>query len=138
VHEVKSHLHIKENSLLPCPEKGSACKRYHLYLRWMVRKDAVDPGGWDGISASKLIVPLDVHMHRICMGLGLTSRAQADLKTALEVTQRFRAIVPEDPVRYDFALTRTGIRNDLDLTGIMDYRYTSHAVANFRGGACNG
>jgi len=138
VYEVKSHVHMKENSLLPCPEKGSACKRFHLFLRWMVRNDAVDPGGWDGISASKLIVPLDVHMHRICMRLGLTSRAQADLKTAREVTGRFREIVPEDPVRYDFALTRTGIRNDIDLAEIMEYKYMDRRTANSRGGACNG
>ena len=129
---------MKENSLLPCPEKGSACKRFHLFLRWMVRNDAVDPGGWDGISASKLIVPLDVHMHRICMRLGLTSRAQADLKTALEVTGRFRAIVPEDPVRYDFALTRIGIRNDIDLAEIMEYKHMDRRTVNSMGGACNG
>ncbi|HVN72217.1 MAG TPA: TIGR02757 family protein [Desulfomonilia bacterium] len=123
VYEIKSYLHIKENSLLPCPEKGSACKRLHLFLRWMVRSDEVDPGGWDEISPSKLIVPLDVHMHRICLAIGMTSRKQADLKTAIEITQRFRSYMPEDPVRYDFALTRTGIRNDLDPTEIMDYRY---------------
>jgi len=138
VHRIKACLSTKENSLLPCPEKGSACKRFHLFLRWMVRNDAVDPGGWDGISASKLIVPLDVHMHRICMKLGLTSRAQADLKTALEVTGRFRAIVPEDPVRYDFALTRTGIRNDINLAEIMKYTYMDRRTMNSMGGACNG
>ncbi len=53
VHQIKACLSTKENSLLPCPEKGSACKRFHLFLRWMVRNDAVDPGGWDGISACK-------------------------------------------------------------------------------------
>jgi uncharacterized protein (TIGR02757 family) len=138
VNEIKAHLNIRENSLLPCPEKGSACKRLHLFLRWMVRSDAVDPGGWNDISPAKLIVPLDVHMHRICMALGMTSRKQADLNTALEITQGFRVFVPEDPVKYDFALTRIGIRNDIDLKEIMEYNYTGQGAINSMGGVCNG
>jgi uncharacterized protein (TIGR02757 family) len=104
----------KSNSLLPLPERGSACKRLHLFLRWMVRKDDVDPGGWHDVSPSKLIVPLDTHMHRICSRLGMTARKQGDLKTAMEITRAFRRLVPEDPVKYDFVLTRLGIRNDCD------------------------
>ena len=99
-------------SLLSNPEAGSACKRLNLFLRWMVREDAVDPGGWHGVPASKLIVPLDTHMHRIALRLGLTRRRQAGMLTALEVTRAFREIAPEDPVRYDFALTRYGIRGE--------------------------
>ena len=101
------------NSLLPSPEKGSACKRLNLFMRWMVRRDRVDPGGWYDISPEKLIVPLDTHMHRIGLSLGLTRRKNADMRTALEITRAFRSIAPEDPVRYDFALTRFGIRSDL-------------------------
>lgn len=104
----------RPRSLLPSPVKGSACKRLNLFLRWMVRKDNVDPGGWDDISASKLIVPVDIHMHRISASLGLTSRKAADLKTAIEITRAFRKISPDDPVRFDFCLTRLGIRDDLD------------------------
>ncbi|MFC1474950.1 TIGR02757 family protein, partial [bacterium] len=95
--------------LTPAPRRGSACKRMNLFLRWMVRRDDVDPGPWTDVPASKLVVPLDTHMHRISSGMGLTSRKQADLKTAIEITDAFRAISPEDPVRYDFALTRLGI-----------------------------
>ncbi len=99
------------SSLLPDLKKGSACKRLHLFMRWMVRCDEVDPGGWhDDISASKLIVPLDVHMHRICHTLKLTDLKQPSLRCALEVTEAFRRIIPQDPVRYDFSLTRFGIR----------------------------
>ena len=101
-----------KNSLLACPSGGSACKRMNLYLRWMVRRDQVDPGGWDNVCPSFLIVPLDTHMHGICRRLGLTGRKQADLKTALEITGGFRKISPRDPVKYDFALTRLGIRED--------------------------
>ncbi|MBN2568310.1 MAG: TIGR02757 family protein [Deltaproteobacteria bacterium] len=101
------------NSLLPSPSKGSACKRLNLFLRWMVRKDEVDPGGWTGLSPAILIVPLDTHMHRIGRKLGFTERGQADMKTALDITRSFREMCPEDPVRYDFALTRLGIRSDI-------------------------
>lgn len=99
---------------LPAPERGSACKRLHLFLRWMVRRDDVDPGGWDRVPASTLIVPLDTHMHRLSVRMGLTDRKQANARTALEITEAFRVINPEDPVKYDFALTRLGIRDDMD------------------------
>lgn len=100
--------------LVPHPRDGSACKRLHLFLRWMIRHDDVDPGGWNSVSPTKLVVPLDTHMHRICLGLGFTKRKQADARTTGEVTEAFRKIVPHDPVRYDFSLTRFGIRDDVD------------------------
>ncbi len=97
------------NSLLPAAGGKSALKRFNLYLRWMVRSDNVDPGCWEGIPPSKLIIPLDTHMHKTALKLGLTSRKQADMGTALEITEAFRKIEPEDPVKYDFCLTRLGI-----------------------------
>ncbi|MCP4693017.1 MAG: DUF2400 domain-containing protein, partial [Desulfobacterales bacterium] len=100
--------------LVALPEKGSACKRMNLFLRWMVREDAVDPGGWEGVPASSLIIPLDTHMHRIGLGLNFTKRKQANMRTALEITEAFKALYPDDPVKFDFALTRLGIRDDLD------------------------
>jgi uncharacterized protein (TIGR02757 family) len=96
-------------SLLSSPADGSACKRLNLYLRWMVRRDRVDPGPWHRVARSKLVVPLDTHMFRIARALGLTRRRQANLKTALETTQAFARHSPRDPVRYDFCLTRLGI-----------------------------
>jgi uncharacterized protein (TIGR02757 family) len=102
---------------LPSPERGSACKRLNLFLRWMVRSDEVDLGVWTRVPASKLIVPLDTHMHRISKQLGLTRRNQADMRTALEITDGFRSLAPADPVRYDFALTRLGIRQAIDTNG---------------------
>lgn len=109
-----------DTHLLPDPARGSACKRLHLFLRWMVRRDAVDPGGWTGVSPAQLVVPLDVHMHRIGSALGFTSRKSADLRAALEITAAFRRYAPDDPVRYDFALTRLGIRPDTDLGAFLD------------------
>lgn len=112
INELGANLNRTKNSLLPLPERGSACKRLHLFLRWMVRSDNVDPGGWNRVSPSKLCVPLDTHMYRICLLLGLTGRKNCDMKTTLEITNAFRAIEPLDPVRYDFALTRLGMRKD--------------------------
>ena len=102
------------SNLLPRPGRGSACKRLFLYLRWMVRRDAVDPGGWTRVSPARLVVPLDTHMGAACRRLGLLSRETTDLRAALEATQSLRAFRPEDPVRYDFALTRPGIHPCLD------------------------
>lgn len=101
-------------SLLPAPERGSAVKRLNLFLRWMVRQDAVDPGGWHSVPAARLLVPVDIHMHRLCLRLGLTHRKQADLKAACEITNAFKAVAPDDPVRFDFCLTRLGIRGDMN------------------------
>jgi len=101
-------------SLLASPADGSACKRLNLFLRWLVRRDEVDPGGWESVGAARLVIPLDVHIHRICRTLGLTRRNTADMRTALEITRAFRLIWPGDPIRYDFSLSRLGIRKDAD------------------------
>lgn len=117
--ELNSCADARLGHLVPSPRRGSACKRLNLFLRWMVRQDEVDPGGWENVPASKLIVPVDTHMHRICLLLGLTTRKQADMVTAKEITNAFRAMAPEDPVRYDFALTRLGIRQDASVADLL-------------------
>ncbi|MCP4116391.1 MAG: TIGR02757 family protein [Desulfobacteraceae bacterium] len=95
------------------PDRKSACKRNNLFLRWMVRQDRIDPGGWEKIPGSALVVPLDTHMFRVGVLLGFTRRKQANLATALEITRGFRQLSPLDPVRYDFCLTRFGIREEM-------------------------
>lgn len=99
-------------SLTPRPEHKSSFKRVNLYLRWMVRKDAVDPGVWTGVSPAKLLIPLDTHMRQVSMGMGITKRKDTSMKTAAEITAYFRKVEPSDPVKYDFALTRAGIRKN--------------------------
>lgn len=106
--------------LLPDPARRSACKRLNLMLRWLVRRDEVDPGGWEAVGAARLIVPMDTHMHRIARALGMTARKSADIRAALETTAAFRRISPGDPVRYDFALTRLGIRDEMDVDDFLD------------------
>jgi uncharacterized protein (TIGR02757 family) len=98
----------RDNSLIPRPDRESACKRLHLYLRWMIRCDDVDPGGWSDDPA-RLLYPLDTHIHRFALRNGLTRRRAADLRTAREITAQFRRIDPRDPVRYDFAVVRSEI-----------------------------
>jgi uncharacterized protein (TIGR02757 family) len=105
--------------LVADPAKGSACKRWHLYLRWMVRSDEVDAGLWEGVSPARLVVPLDAHMWRLCRVLGLTDRKTCDLKAAVEVTESFRRFAPADPVRYDFALMHASAEGDPALRSLM-------------------
>lgn len=89
----------------------SACKRLNMLLRWMVRKNSpVDLGLWD-LDPAKLIIPVDTHVHRIALELGLTQRKQADMKTALEITFAMREIWPDDPAKGDFALFGYGINH---------------------------
>jgi uncharacterized protein (TIGR02757 family) len=95
--------------LLSGPANGSACKRLNLFLRWMVRDDDVDTGLWRRIDKAKLLVPVDVHMGRLCRILGFHNRKTVSLSTAVEITEHFAEIEPSDPVKYDFALSRIGI-----------------------------
>ncbi len=93
----------------PDPSEGSACKRWNLYLRWMVRRDRLDFGLWPAIPASRLVIPTDTHIHLVSRRLRLTRRKAADWRTAREITDRLARFDPEDPVRYDYALCRIGI-----------------------------
>lgn len=95
--------------LLTSPADGSACKRMNLFLRWMVRRTPPDIGIWTFVDPSKLIVPLDTHVHRIATFLGLSKRKSADWKAARELTDNLAELDRSDPVRYDFAICRLGI-----------------------------
>ena len=95
--------------LLPDPAAGSANKRLMLLLRWMVRPaDGVDLGLWN-VPAAHLVVPLDVHIHKLARNLGFTRRPTADWRAALDVTAQLARLDPEDPVKYDFSLCHLGM-----------------------------
>jgi len=83
-------------------------KRYMMYLRWMVRKDALDLGLWSKIDKKDLLLPLDTHTFKVSQRLGLLKRKTYDMKAAIEVTQRLRKFDKNDPIKYDFALYRLG------------------------------
>lgn len=96
--------------LLPLPSDGSACKRWWMFLRWVVRPDdGLDLGLWSCLSAADLRMPVDTHVARIAFALGLATRKTADRAFAVELTESLRAFCPEDPTRYDFALAHMGI-----------------------------
>ena len=93
----------------PRPSAGSACKRLNLFVRWMVRKDAIDLGVWTRVSPARLIVPLDTHIIRLGRCLRLTRLTSPGWKMAAQVTASLREIDPTDPVRFDFSLCHIGM-----------------------------
>jgi len=131
--------------LLPDPGRSGACKRWNLYLRWMVRgPDAVDLGAWRGVPRSALLVPLDTHVARIARYLGLTDQRDLTWKTALEITASLRRLDPEDPVRFDFALCHLGMsgacppRRDADRCAVCVLNRACRARAGGSGTSTGG
>ena len=97
---------------LPDPLDGAACKRWRMFLRWMVRTGWPDLGLWSRYPTDRLIIPLDTDVARVSRYIGLSRRATPDGKMALEVTDSLRRLDPADPLRYDFALSHLGILGD--------------------------
>ncbi len=98
--------------------KGSASKKLWLWLRWMIRKDAIDPGPWaHTFSPAHLYIPLDVHLLSWARHYNLLSHSNANWKAVLTLTEAFRAIAPHDPLRYDFAILTASSLGELHLPG---------------------
>jgi uncharacterized protein (TIGR02757 family) len=95
----------------PRPSGGSGCKRLNLFLRWMVRRDALDLGVWSRISPSSLVIPLDTHVVRVARCLRLTRYRSPGWAMARDITASLRRIDARDPVKYDFALCHLGMMN---------------------------
>jgi uncharacterized protein (TIGR02757 family) len=91
------------------PSSGGACKRLNLFLRWMVRSDAVDLAVWTGVSPSRLVVPLDTHVIRLGQCLGLTRYRSPGWRMASDITATLRTLDPQDPVRFDFSICHVGM-----------------------------
>lgn len=97
---------------IPDYSKGSACKRLCMFVRWMTRQNSsVDMGIWKRVNPANLTIPLDTHVHRMALELGLTKRKQADMKTAVEITNALKEIFPNDPIKGDFALFGYGVEH---------------------------
>ncbi len=91
-------------------DKRAANKKINMMRRWMVRDDGkVDLGLWKKTSPADLIIPLDVHVYTQAAALGLTNRKQKDIVTAQQITDAFKEIWPDDPVKGDFALFGYGV-----------------------------
>lgn len=98
--------------LLPSPLQGSTCKRLNMYMRWMIRKkDGIDFGAWENIPSSVLFMPVDTHIAKIARSLKFTQRKSADWKTVEEITDYLKKIDSFDPVKYDFSLCQSGMRD---------------------------
>jgi uncharacterized protein (TIGR02757 family) len=95
----------------PRPSTGSACKRLNLFLRWMVRRDALDPGVWTRVMPATLIVPLDTHVIRVGRCLRLTRYTSPGWRMAADITAALRVLDRTDPVKYDFSLCHLGMMN---------------------------
>ncbi len=90
--------------------RTSAAKRTAMFLRWVVRSgDGLDLGLWDCLQPRDLVAPLDTHMFLIAHRLRLTRRKTPGWQAALDLTRGLGKLDPEDPVKYDFALSRLGI-----------------------------
>ncbi len=104
-------IHFKH--LLNSPDQGSTCKRWLMYLKWMIRPDdGIDLGLWkqfEKLRPDQLLIPLDTHLFKISKKLGLTKKKTANWKTAIEVTRSLKKIDPVDPTRFDFSLCRFGM-----------------------------
>ena len=119
IHEVANYKSQGFNFLVSSPLKrdklgkikqigNSPYKRWNMFLRWMVRKDELDLGFWNGVDKKDLILPLDTHTFNVSLKLGLLKRKTYDLKSALEITEKLRQFDLNDPVKYDFSLYRIG------------------------------
>ena len=95
-------------SKVPTKKSTSAYKRWHMYLRWMVRKDNIDMGLWKSVDKKDLLLPLDTHTFKVSRSLGLLKRKQYDLKAVIELSEKLRTFDKDDPTKYDFALYRIG------------------------------
>ena len=98
--------------MLNSPEQKSACKRWVMFLKWVIRKDdGMDLGLWKSASlrADQLVIPIDTHLWKISRTLRLTRRKTVNWLTALEVTRSLKKVDPEDPTRFDFSLCRYGM-----------------------------
>ncbi|MCO4772207.1 MAG: TIGR02757 family protein [Deltaproteobacteria bacterium] len=111
VHEAPEERARALGFLFPSVKGAAACKRQHMFLRWMVRPktEGIDFGLWTSLKPKDLVCPADVHTARIGNALGLCSSPEPSRKVADELTRSLRLFDNDDPTRFDFALAHLGI-----------------------------
>ena len=108
--EIREAGGVRSKHLLADPRAGSSVKRLVLWVKWMTRPDdGIDLGLWHGVPTSALVIPVDVHIHKLSRNLGLTARKDASWKTAAEITAALARLDREDPTKYDFSLCHMGM-----------------------------
>lgn len=94
------------------PKYGSSgLKRFRMFLRWMVRDKDIDFGLWKNYKKNELIFPVDTHILRFGKNIGILSNTSNTHLNALKITEFFKMYDSEDPLKYDFTLTRIGMLN---------------------------
>jgi uncharacterized protein (TIGR02757 family) len=113
VQRFRDHMPYETRStryITPDPSTGSACKRWHLLLRWLARPDdGVDLGLWTKVGTDRLLLPLDRHVASLVRSLHLTERKSVDYKMSKQATMELRQLDARDPMRYDMPLCHLGI-----------------------------
>jgi len=105
----KPHARYGLKFLFAHPQHGGPCKRFNLFLKWVVR-DHPDLGLWQQtLKPSELMIPLDTHVLKTNRILGLSKRKSPDWQTAFEITQTLSRYNPKDPIAYDYALMGLGL-----------------------------
>lgn len=84
----------------------SVAKRYCLFFRWMVRDKFPDFGIYSFIQKKYLIYPVDVHILNFALKHQIISSKNIKRKEALMITNFFKKLNLEDPLYYDFFITR--------------------------------
>ena len=98
----------------PSPQKGGTSKRLMMWLRWMIREDAIDLGLWKKIEpskkvfSSKLLIPVDTHIFRFAQEWDLVQHNSPTWKSVCSITTALRLVEPEDPIKFDFSICHEG------------------------------
>lgn len=91
-------------------KKEASHKRYSMFLRWMVGTQFPDFQIYKKYPEEALVFPLDTHIQKIMEILDLKPGKTPSRKVAVSFTNRLTEILGEPSTRYDFALSRLGIR----------------------------
>lgn len=105
---------------------GKECtvnKRFHMAMRWLVRKDAVDigilnhnrystnleiPGILNHIDPKRLLIPVDTHVQHVARTLWPDLPKTLNYKFVMALTSKLRELDSDDPIKYDLALFSLG------------------------------
>ncbi|MEM1723794.1 MAG: DUF2400 family protein [Candidatus Jordarchaeales archaeon] len=88
-------------------ECTSALKRLNLFMRWMVRPYP-DLNLWNFIDKRHLLVSLDDGLRRV-LSRAFSVNVRPNWRGVIDATRFLRKLNPDDPVKYDYLLSRVSI-----------------------------
>ena len=89
-------------------KRTRALKRYCMYMRWMVRNSEPDFGIWKFYDKRDLFHPVDTHVACILKRWRVLSNEKDDWLNVEKVTEYFRIIEHNDPLKFDYHLVTFG------------------------------